>query len=233
MKCSRFVLPLLVSAAAALPAQAGFKFGKQARPNPAERVPQLLATVKTDTDEEKRLAAARELRDFDPAAYPDIVPILIDVLQNDAKPSVRAEAAQSLGRLRPVSQDIGMALETATHDSSFRVRWQARSALMGYRWSGYHGAPKPEEAAPSQAPGKAGPTPPPPVQVKRGPVPPVPQTRTILPSGETPPPPLASPTPPQASRTPMVRVPPVPTETPKLQTPPPAITDQGPDLPPQ
>jgi hypothetical protein len=235
MSYRRFFLPLMLCLAASLPAQAGFKFGKQAKSNPAERVPQLLATVKTDTDEEKRVAAARELRDFDPTAYPDIVPILIDVLQNDTKPSVRAEAAQTLGKLRPVSQDVGMALENATHEPSFRVRWQARSALMGYRFSGYHGTPKPEEATPAQATGKAPPAPPlPPARAKRSPAPPVPQTRTVLPSGETPPPPLAVPAPPADARAPVVRMPaPVPTATPKLQTPPPAVSDQGPDLPPR
>ena len=46
----------------------------------------------------------KELRQFDTKAFPDIVPILADVLRTDAKASVRLEAAQSLARIRPVSQ---------------------------------------------------------------------------------------------------------------------------------
>jgi hypothetical protein len=87
-------LPLLATLPAL--ASAGLFFGKKApKPDPATRVPELIVTVKTDGDENKRAEAAEELRQYDPAAQPDIVPVLIDVLLHDAKPSVRAEAAQS------------------------------------------------------------------------------------------------------------------------------------------
>jgi hypothetical protein len=133
------LLPLLAS-----PAAAGKIFGrKNRRANPDERVPQLLATVKTDGDESKRAAAAQELRQFDPQRYPLIVPVLIDVLFNDQKPGVRAEAAQSLGKMRPISQQAGMALEQAlSSDASMRVRLQARSSLLQYHWSGYRSTRK-------------------------------------------------------------------------------------------
>jgi hypothetical protein len=135
----RLLLVPLVCAVAAGPAAAGILFGKKApKPNPAERVSELIGTVKLDKDENKRATAAEELRHSDPKAHPDVVPILIDVLLNDPKPSVRSEAAQSLGKLRPVSQEAGWALEQAVaKDASMRVRLQARTALLSYQWAGY------------------------------------------------------------------------------------------------
>src|SRR5262249_39403035 len=149
MKC-RLLLVLLLLPALACPASAGILFGKKGKkPTPAERVPELLGTVKGDGDENKRVRAAEELRQYDPSAFPDIVPVLIDVLVNDKKPAVRAEAAQSLGKLRPVSQQAGQALEYAlTKDPSMRVRLQARSALMQYHWAGYHGTPAKKDGSP-------------------------------------------------------------------------------------
>src|SRR5438132_14226068 len=107
MKLWRIPLVLIAAGSLALPASAGILFGKKTKPNPAERVPELIVIVKTDKDESKRASAAEELRQYDPAAHPDIVPVLIDVLMNDAKPGVRAEAAESLGKMRPVAQDGG------------------------------------------------------------------------------------------------------------------------------
>ncbi len=143
MKSWRISLALLTAGVLALPAPAGILFGKKTKPNPAERVPELIVVVKTDKDESKRAAAAEELRQYDPAAHADIVPVLIDVLMNDSKPGVRAEAAESLGKLRPVSQEAGWALEQAEEkDSSWRVRTKARYVLMTYHWAGYHTDPK-------------------------------------------------------------------------------------------
>ena len=67
MRCP-MVVALVVSATLVRPAAAGILFGRPAKANPAERVPQLLAIVKTDADERKRESAAKELRDFDGAA---------------------------------------------------------------------------------------------------------------------------------------------------------------------
>ncbi|HZY85095.1 MAG TPA: HEAT repeat domain-containing protein [Gemmataceae bacterium] len=143
MKCRLFLVLVLLPTLTAT-ASAGVFFGKKGKkPNPADRVPELLVTVKTDGDENKRARAAEELRQLDTASHPEVVPILIDVLLNDKKTAVRAEAAQSLGKLRPVSQEAGQALEQAlAKDPSMRVRLQARSALLQYHWSGYRSAAK-------------------------------------------------------------------------------------------
>src|SRR5207248_9308794 len=102
------VLPVLL--ACAMPAQAQLFFKKKG-PVPAQRVPELILTLKTDTDERKRAVAAEELRDYDTKTFTEIVPTLVDVLANDKKQGVRLEALNSLARLRPVTQAAGHALE--------------------------------------------------------------------------------------------------------------------------
>jgi hypothetical protein len=232
MKYTAFMLALVLPATLALPLPAGPIFGKHNKTNPAERVPQLIAAVKSEKDDGKRADAAKALRDYDPAAFPDIIPVLADVVLHDAKPSVRAEAAQSLGKLRPVSQEGGVALEQATHDSSFRVRLQARSALLSYHLAGYHGTPKEGEAKAAPAPAKDAPgiaaTP---QQAVRTTVPQVPHPTPSPIAGETPPPPLAQPVP----ATPPSQTAPRPfTATPATPVPagPPQSVDQGPEIPP-
>jgi HEAT repeat protein len=139
-----WLVPLVFLPALAGPGYGGIFFGKKNRkPTPAERVPELLAQVKSDGDESKRAAAAQELRQYDPAQFPMIVPVLVEVMLTDSKPVVRAEAAQSLGKIRPISQQAGMALEQALNsDASMRVRLQARSSLLQYHWSGYRSVRK-------------------------------------------------------------------------------------------
>ena len=113
-------------------------FGKKTKVNPAERVPELIAYLKTEQDDRKRASAAAELGTFDGATFAEIVPVLVDALQNDPKYSVRMDAASSLGTLRPVSQMAGQALEkAASSDESFRVRLHAKGILMKYRVAGY------------------------------------------------------------------------------------------------
>jgi hypothetical protein len=232
-----FLLALLLPAFFALPAHAGFLFGKQNKPNPAERVPQLIAAAKTSADEDKRAAAVKELRDYDSAAFPEIVPILIDVLQHDTKPGVRAEAAQSLGKMRPISQEAGSSLEEATGDDSIRVRLQARTSLMGYRLSGYHSAPKQTEAPAATPAGSTS------TMSRltswfstRRSTTPAGQSGPVLHPAETEAPPLAVPlagaSTPQASIKKPVPMPLAPSAAPKLKTPPPAQSADGPDLPP-
>src|SRR5262249_20363411 len=121
------LLPLLLTPYLAGPASAGIFFGKKPpKPPPEERVPQLLAQLKTDGDETRRVAAAEELRQFDPQAFPALAPALIEALLSDKKPAVRAEAAQTLGKLRPMQSSIAAALEQARDkDPSMRVRLQA------------------------------------------------------------------------------------------------------------
>lgn len=139
-----WLVPLVLLPALAGPSYAGIFFGrKNKKPTPAERVPELLAQVKNDGDESKRAAAAQELRHYDTGQFPMIVPMLIDALLSDREPGVRAAAAQSLGKIRPISQQAGMALEYArANDSSLRVQLLARSALLQYYWNGYRSMQK-------------------------------------------------------------------------------------------
>jgi hypothetical protein len=144
----RFLLVLVLPALSAGPSSAGIFFHKHPKPDPSKRVPELIAILRTDHDDHKRAAAAQELRNFDPAAYPEIVPTLVNAAQNDPKPGVRLEALQSLSKLRPVTQQAGMALEQAmANDSSMKVRLMARTALVQYHLSGYHGSKTPESPA--------------------------------------------------------------------------------------
>ena len=101
-------------------------------------MPQLIAALRGEPDEHKRASAAEELRQFDIASFPEIVPALIDCALHDAETGVRIDAVQSLGKIRPVSQAAGWALEhVLSHDKSMRVRMQARTSLYQYYVSGY------------------------------------------------------------------------------------------------
>ncbi len=207
----RWLLILVLAPLVSRSAAAGIIFGKKpSKPNPSERVPELLALVKTDGDENKRVNAVLELRQFDLASYPDIVPVLIDVLLNDKKPAVRSEAAQTLGKLRPVDPKVGQALEQAVaKDASMRVRLQARSSLLQYHWSGYRSAnpgKKDDPLIQSQEPPLAPPSDKAPPVIKTTNVPPQPTEKA----------PAARPVPP----------------APKPATPPPTSGNDGPDLSP-
>lgn len=217
MSSHRFLLALGITATVVMPLPAGIIFGRHPKPSPAERVSQLLATVKTSPDDSKRASAAKELRAFDLRSFPEIAPALIEVLKHDQQSAVRAEAAQTLGKLRPISTEVGMALEEAVGDPSWRVRWQARESLVGYRIGGYRTPPKPDESA-KQVINQAPPAPP----AKRSLWPHLPsKTGPTLMPNETPPPPLADP-PVPATSGPVLQSSSmlVPAELPKLQTPP-------------
>jgi hypothetical protein len=194
MSYGRILVASLLLAATAPPAPAGF-FSRKPKVNPAERVPELLIHLKTGTDEAQRSAAAEELRQYDPKSYPEIVTGLIDALGRDASPAVRSDAASSLGRLRPISQQAGYALEQAqNNDASVRVRLAARQALWQYHLVGYRGgkpAETPTPAAPAQPvvaapPGPATQRVPAQVNARPG-------TRIMGTSRESPEPPLATP----------------------------------------
>jgi hypothetical protein len=230
MRFCGFLLGVATMAACCLPAFAGNIFGRH-KPNPAERVPQLVVIVKSEPDEDKRGNAVRELRNYDPNAFPDIIPALIDVLQHDAKPSVRAEAATSLSKLRPISQQVGWALEEATKDSSIRVRFTARNVLMSYRIGGYRSSGSPDASTPASQQ-TSGPTrgllsifqskPEAQPQTVSGAA----TSTAIHRAGETPPPPLAT-DPPSAPAPRPLPPPLVPASQPKPAQP----IEQGPDLP--
>jgi hypothetical protein len=206
----RLVLVVLVLVTLPVAASAGIIFGKKgAKPSPQERVPELIRIVQTDGDENKRAGACEELRDYDPAQFPDIVPALVEALLNDKKAGVRAEAAHSLGKIRPVSQMAGRALEKAlADDSSMRVRVQARSALLSYHWAGYHSAGKKEEPLVKS---KEPPLADPPAAPQGGPVPPIlPARLTPVPEGPGLPPvnPPRDPVPAQLPQGPAMEPPP-------------------------
>jgi len=232
MKHRPFLLAVIAAVSIALPLHAWDFWGKHSKQNAAERVPQLIVTAKADPDEDKRAAAVKELRENDPNSFKDIIPVLIDVLEHDSKPSVRAEAATSLSKLRPISQEVGWALEEATKDSSIRVRFTARNVLMSYRISGYRSSPKPDNGTP-------------PPQQSSGPLHNLfsifqsksdtssaysskGSSAVIHRGGETAPPPLAIETIPPSSPPRPLPPPLVPATQPKPASPP---AEQGPDLP--
>jgi hypothetical protein len=157
MSWSRLVLVPLVLAALVSPASAGI-FTRKTKPSPTERVPELLLQLQTSQDEVQRTAAAEELRQYEAKEFPKIIPALIDALNRDASPAVRAEAANSLGKLRPISQQAGYALEQSQNtDAAMRVRLAARQSLWQYHLVGYRGGNSPDGAtadgASTQQPG--------------------------------------------------------------------------------
>src|SRR5215204_5365035 len=132
MSWSRVLLVPLVVATVAPAAPAGI-FSRKPKSNAAARVPELLLQLQSAQDEGQRAGAAEELRQYDAKESPRVVPALIDALGRDASPSVRAEAATTLGKLRPISQQAGYALEQAqNNDAVMRVRMAARQALWQY-----------------------------------------------------------------------------------------------------
>ena len=131
-------LLLFIVLAWAAPAPAQWIFAKKQKVNASQRVPELILIVKTDPDERKRTHAAEELRDYDSATFTEIVPVLVDVLQQDKKMNVRLEALNSLAKIRPVSARAGQAIEkAAAADESWRVRLQAKTSLPKYHLAGY------------------------------------------------------------------------------------------------
>lgn len=194
----RALLSLFLACLLIGPGFAGIFGKKPTKPNPNERVPELLTILKTDGDENKRVEAIDELRYYDLAAFPQIVPALIDVLNNDPKPAVRSEAADILGKLRPISPAVGQALEQARDkDAAMRVRMSARSSLLGYYWAGYKsGKPADPQAQVKEPPLIDPKTETAPVIRTQSPQPPPPPTRAPAPSNvepltmskETPPP---------------------------------------------
>jgi hypothetical protein len=234
MRWTRFLLAGILVGVVTVSARAGIFFKKKAKPNPAERVPELVVLVKTEQDDRKRAAAAAELRQYDPKAFPEIVPILIDVLKNDPKPAVRSEAIASLSRIRPVTPEAGLALEqAAAHDPVFRVRMQAYTSLKFYRWAGYR-SPKgsevlkpnesPEPPLAGQGPGKK-------AKAKTKPIigPKDPRDADLTEPVGGPDPSVARPLPQGPVKSPLV-----PAVPPKLEKPPASPKDDGPSLtPPQ
>ncbi len=235
MKGQRVLLLVLGAMLLASQLRAGILFGKKPKPkiDPAQRVPELLGIVRTSPDESKRSEAADELRKYDTQQFPEMIPTLLEVLQTDAKPSVRLSAMSTLVKYRPVSQEIGQAVEQVlAKDASMRVRLQARSTLLQYHWSGYHSPKKddgktatkePPLPRPLPSPQLPPPQPLPPITTAPAPVPapvpvPVPVPVRVQPASPAP-----LPTSPQ-------RMPIGPIQPSSYSPPPSAVKADGPDL---
>ena len=150
-----FLVPLLALTLAA-PSQAGL-FKKSAKPDPATHVPALIEILKTDKEERARSAAAGELDEYDAKTYPEILPALMEALTSDPSTSVRSKAAESIGKVRPISAAAGYALErAAADDKSTYVRLSAKAALMKYRILGHMPGTKMDFLAQSSEPPLAG-----------------------------------------------------------------------------
>jgi hypothetical protein len=205
-----------------LPASAGifsiFKRDKTTpAPAPVPRVPELVQILRSDANDGKRASAAVELRQYDPKAYPEIVPALLEALQRDAKPEVRSEAAESLGRLRPVTPEVGQALEhAAAADAAPRVRSQAQAALKQYQKSGYRPTARIDGPALTPPSGTARTVEPPLADQPATPAPAPRQTPAV-----------ARPMPSAPPRPPLV-----PADAPRLEPAPPPLESNGPALTP-
>ena len=93
----RLLLSLLLAAACEGPALAGLFGKKPVKPNPIDRVPELIHILKNDSEENKRVEAAEELRQFDPTKFPQIFVALINALQTDPKPAVHPKRPRAWG----------------------------------------------------------------------------------------------------------------------------------------
>jgi hypothetical protein len=131
------LLVLSVVLGFAAQSQAGI-FKKTPKPDPSVHVPTLIEKLRTNKDEKARVESASELRDYDGKEFPEILTALTEALNTDTSSSVRAEAAESIGKIRPISSKAGHALEQAiAHDKSTMVRLSARMSLAQYRFLGY------------------------------------------------------------------------------------------------
>lgn len=225
MSWSRILLVPLVVAALAPAAPAGI-FSRKPKSNPAERVPALLLQLQTAQDEGQRANAAEELRQYDAKDFPKVIPALIDALNRDASPAVRAEAATTLGKLRPITQQAGFALEQAQNtDSVMRVRLAARQSLWQYHLVGYRGG-KPADAAANAANGE-------PVAQSPRPAPSRGPSHYPGTGRESPEPPLAAPDMPRPASRKGANppAPPPPAAKAKESAPPAVPTTDGPALP--
>lgn len=115
-----------------------FKRRSKSDAPPATKVKQLAENLRTSPDEGKRKQAAEDLREYDPRSNPDLIPALMAAVQKDPVPGVRATAAESIGKLKPVSQPAGLTLEAvAQADPDAGVREAAKQALWQYHLNGY------------------------------------------------------------------------------------------------
>jgi hypothetical protein len=129
----RPVLTILLAGLLALPVRADDKKAFPA-PSQEQQVLALVNQVQNDLKADKRAAAAEVLHNFDGAQFPEIAPVLIQVLERDSDPNVRKEAAKSLGKIKPTCPETLDALNRAAEkDPVLKVRMAARMAKLGYK----------------------------------------------------------------------------------------------------
>jgi hypothetical protein len=138
----RILLLVPFALGAAIPAQAGIfnRSSKQpARPAAApDHVGELIRALKVEPDERRRATIASELSRFDLKQAPQAGGALIESLQNDPSPLVRNEAAESLGKMKPLTYQVAQALDQAFNtDPASRVRLTARNSLLPFLQAGY------------------------------------------------------------------------------------------------
>lgn len=128
-------------------------FKRRQKPEPVSKAKQLISVLQSSPDAGKRQEAAEELRSIDARVVPDVIPTLMNSLQQDPSPAVRAEAATSLGKIKPINQSAGIVLERASQsDPIDKVREAAQNALWQYHLNGYSNTAGPPLAAQSSEP---------------------------------------------------------------------------------
>jgi hypothetical protein len=133
----RLFLATLFAITLASQSDAGL-FRRTPKPDAATYVPSLIDVLRTSDDERARASAANALRDYDAKVFPEILPALIDALSSDKSAAVRSEAADSIGKIRPITAQAGYALEQAKeNDKNILVRTSARLALLQYHLLGF------------------------------------------------------------------------------------------------
>ncbi len=102
------------------------------------KVKQLVATLQSDPDTDRRKAAAEAIRTIDSRNNADVIPTLVATLQNDPNAGVRSIAAESLGAIKAIYPAAGAALEASEKsDPDANVRAVAKAALWQYHLNGY------------------------------------------------------------------------------------------------
>ena len=117
----------------------------------SQKFKQLVATLQSDPDIDRRKLAAEALRAQDPRNNPDVITTLVSTLQNDPNSGVRAIAAESIGAIKSVYPTAGAALENSEKsDPDANVRTVAKAALWQYHLNGYKTPTSTTASLPSQ-----------------------------------------------------------------------------------
>ena len=117
----------------------------------SQKTKQLVATLQSDADIDRRKLAAEALRTHDPRNNPDVIATLVSTLQKDPNSGVRAIAAESLGSIKSVYPTAGAALEgSEKSDPDANVRTMAKAALWQYHLNGYKTPTSATASLPSQ-----------------------------------------------------------------------------------